>query len=246
MNKTNKVAVVTGASQGIGLGIFEELEKAGFTTIKTDILPNTTGEKNYFKCDISSVSDRAALAEFIEKNYGRLDLLVNNAGVAPRVRMDILETTEESFDFVNSINLKAAFFMCQTFANLMIKFAKTVKDYTPAIVNIGSISAYTSSTMRGEYCTSKAGMSMVTSLFADRLASENIAVFEVRPGVIVTPMTAAVTEKYQKMIDDGLTPVKALGTPKDVAQAVLAAANLPIFSTGTIINADGGFAVRRL
>ena len=160
----------------------------------------------------------------------------------------MLETTEESFDRVVGINTKGTFFMCQTFANLMIGYqAKSLADYNPRIVNISSVSSYTSSTSRGEYCISKAGVSMTTLLFADKLAEYGIPVFEVRPGIIKTPMTDVVAAKYDKLIEEGLTPIKRWGTPEDVAKCVLAAASgLLDFGTGTVLNADGGFHIRRL
>ena len=182
------------------------------------------------------------------ERYGRLDLHVNNAGVAPNVRLDILETTEESFDRLMRINLKGTFFMCQTVARAMIALQqKGIAGYHPRIVNIASMSSYTSSTNRGEYCISKAGISMVTKLFADKLAEYGIGVFEVRPGIIMTDMTKTVTEKYQKLIDEGVTPIKRFGQPEDVANCVLAAASgLLDFATGQVLNADGGFHIRRL
>ena len=242
-----KVALVTGASQGIGKGIADALCDAGYEVVRVSRHPERDGD-DHFRCDISSAEDRAALAEFIDKKYGRLDLLVNNAGVACEVRLDVLETTEESFDRVVGINTKGTFFMCQTFANLMIGYqGRGLVDYTPRIVNISSVSSYTSSTSRGEYCISKAGISMTTLLFADRLAEYGIPVFEVRPGIIKTPMTDVVSAKYDKLIEEGLTPIKRWGTPEDVAKCVLAASSgLLDFGTGTVLNADGGFHIRRL
>ena len=243
----NKIALVTGADQGIGKGIADLLKTSGYEVIYSDVHPEMEGEV-YCKCDISKAEDRAALAAFIDEKYGRLDLLVNNAGVACKVRLDVLETTEESFDRVVGINTKGTFFMCQTFANLMIGYqAKGLEGYEPRIVNIASNSSYTSSTSRGEYCISKAGVSMTTLLFADKLAEYGIPVFEVRPGIIKTPMTDVVSAKYDKLISEGLTPIKRWGTPEDVAKCVLAAASgLLDFGTGTVLNADGGFHIRRL
>ena len=242
-----KIALVTGAYQGIGFGIANMLGKEGYTVIYSDVFDSMDVE-NYFKCDISKADDRAALAEYVDKNFGRLDLLVNNAGVACKVRLDVLETTEESFDRVVGINTKGTFFMCQTFANLMIKYlGKNMQDYIPRIVNIASNSSYTSSTSRGEDCISKAGVSMTTTLFADKLAEYGIPVFEVRPGIIKTPMTEVVSAKYDKLIAEGITPIKRWGTPEDVAKCVVAAASgLLDFGTGTVLNADGGFHIRRL
>ena len=242
-----KIALVTGAYQGIGKGIADSLKNAGYEVIYSDVHPEMEGEV-YCKCDISKAEDRLALADFVEKKYGRLDLLVNNAGVACKVRLDVLETTEESFDRVVGINTKGTFFMCQTFGNLMISYqAKGLEGYEPRIVNIASNSSYTSSTSRGEYCISKAGVSMTTLLFADKLAEFGIPVFEVRPGIIKTPMTDVVSAKYDKLINEGITPIKRWGTPEDVANCVIAAASgLLDFGTGTVLNADGGFHIRRL
>ncbi|MBO4262937.1 MAG: SDR family oxidoreductase, partial [Clostridia bacterium] len=199
-------------------------------------------------CDISSADDRLALREYVDKNFGRLDLLVNNAGVACAKRLDILETTEESFDRLIKINTKGTFFMCQTFANFMLSKIGKTHDYFPRIVNISSNSSYTSSVSRGEYCISKAGVSMITKLFADRLGGYGIPVLEVRPGIIKTPMTEVVAEKYDKLIfEEGITPFRRWGTPEDVAKCVCAVAlGLLDFSTGTAINADGGFHIKRL
>ena len=242
-----KIALVTGAYQGIGKGIADLLKTSGYEVIYSDVHPEMEGEV-YCKCDISKAEDRAALAAFVDEKYGRLDLLVNNAGVACKVRLDVLETTEESFDRVVGINTKGTFFMCQTFANLMIKFQQSgIENYIPRIVNIASNSSYTSSVSRGEYCISKAGVSMITTLFADKLAEYGIPVFEVRPGIIKTPMTEVVTAKYDKLIAEGITPIKRWGTPEDVAKCVVAAGSgLLDFGTGTVLNADGGFHIRRL
>lgn len=247
-----KTALVTGSAQGIGKGIAELLAKNGYTVICSDVkaeLDEPLSENTEcIQLNITSEKDRLAALDYIEKKYGRLDLLVNNAGVACKVRLDILETTEESFDRVVGINTKGTFFMCQLFANYMIScLDKALPDYEPRIVNIASNSSYTSSTSRGEYCISKAGVSMITTLFADRLGEYNIPVLEVRPGIIKTPMTEVVTAKYDKLIAEGITPIKRWGTPEDVAKCVLAVAEgLLDFSTGTAINADGGFHIKRL
>ena len=242
-----KVALVTGSYQGIGKGIADLLKKEGYKVIYSDVRDEMAGEE-YVKCDISKAEDRQNLVRYVDEKYGRLDVLVNNAGVACKVRLDILETTEESFDRVVGINTKGTFFMCQAFANYMISRLNQVEDYIPRIINIASNSSYTSSVSRGEYCISKAGVSMVTTLFADKLGEYGIPVFEVRPGIIQTPMTECVTEKYNKLIfEDGITPIKRWGTPEDVAKCVYAAASgLLDFGTGTVLNADGGFHIRRL
>ena len=201
-----------------------------------------------YRCDISDEGEvNRVIGDAIEK-LGKIDLLVNNAGVACEKRLDILETTEESFDRLLRINTKGTFFMCRLFARHMIEQKQKDAEYVPRIVNISSVSAYTSSVSRGEYCISKAGISMVTKLFADRLAEYGIPVFEVRPGIIATDMTECVKEKYDRMIsEEGITPIRRWGTPEDVANCVLAAAGgLLDFGTGTVLNADGGFHIRRL
>ncbi|MBR2286683.1 MAG: 3-ketoacyl-ACP reductase [Clostridia bacterium] len=246
-----KVALVTGSTRGIGKGIADLLCKEGWQTVysgtrpvRPDGLEETAG---YVSCDISRAEDRERALSYIKTNYGRIDLLVNNAGVAPLKRQDILEMTEESFDRVHAINLKGTLFMCQLFAREMIAERDAVTDWHPRIINIGSMSAYTSSTSRGEYCISKAGVGMVTRLFADRLAQEGIGVFEVRPGIIDTDMTKVVHEKYEHLIQEGLLPVKRFGKPEDVANMVLACASgLLDYSAGQVLDADGGFQLRRL
>jgi len=178
-----------------------------------------------------------------------LDLLVNNAGVAPSARADLLEANEESFDRLVSINLKGPYFLTQAAARWMVeqRNAGSIANYQPAIVNITSVSAYAASPERGDYCVAKAGLAMMTKLYAARLASEGINVYEIRPGVIATDMTAAVKAKYDLLIGEGLTPIKRWGTPEDVGRAVaaIAAGSFP-FSTGEVINVDGGFHLRQL
>jgi NAD(P)-dependent dehydrogenase (short-subunit alcohol dehydrogenase family) len=199
------------------------------------------------QADIGVASDRDFLVRETLEKYGRLDLLVNNAGMAPRQRMDLLQTTEISYDEVMGVNLKGPFFLTQRVANVMIELLQQGKVEQPKIINIGSMSAYTASVNRGEYCISKAGMGMMTALFADRLAEYGILVYEVRPGVINTDMTSGVKGRYDALIGGGLTPLKRWGEPDDVARAVLAIVQgyLP-FSTGEVINVDGGFHLRRL
>ena len=246
-----KTALVTGSSRGIGRGIADLLYENGYAVVYCGTKPqrpvDLAPEADYFPCDISDGAQRHAVIAHVLETYGRLDVLVNNAGVAPLVRRDLLEMEEESFDRVLGINLKGTMFMCQLAANAMIEGRKTLTDYSPRIVNIGSMSAYTSSTSRGEYCISKAGVGMVTKLFADRLASEGIPVFEVRPGIIDTDMTSVVHEKYERMIEGGLLPVQRFGKPADVARMVLACCSgLLDYSAGQVLDADGGFALRRL
>ncbi|OGO59979.1 MAG: 3-ketoacyl-ACP reductase, partial [Chloroflexi bacterium RBG_19FT_COMBO_47_9] len=208
-----KVALVTGSRRGIGLATAKALSGADYKVLLSDIieeeefteqlakLRSEGHDFDYYKCDISNELDRRVIFEHVADRFGRLDVLVNNAGVAPNVRMDILSTTKQSLYQLLDINLCGTFFMCQCGANCMISMlTKGLKDYSPRIVNISSISAYTSSINRGEYCISKAGVSMVTMLFADKLAEYGIPVFEVRPGIILTEMTAVVKDKYEKLI----------------------------------------------
>jgi NAD(P)-dependent dehydrogenase (short-subunit alcohol dehydrogenase family) len=196
------------------------------------------------QADIASSADRRRLANDAWAAFGGIDLLVNNAGIAPSVRADILEASEESFDELISTNLKGPYFLTQLVARRMIDggHANTAK-----IINITSISAYAASFNRGDYCISKAGLAMMTQLYAARLAEHGINVYEIRPGVIETDMTGPVKAKYDKLIADGLTPIRRWGAPDDVAKAVVAIAkDLFPFSTGEVINVDGGFHVRRL
>lgn len=254
-----RVALVTGAGRGIGRGIALALAKAGWTvvvnyhsnaaaaddTVKT--IRQAGGEATAARADIAVAADRVRLVEQVMADHRRIDLLVNNAGMAPRQRVDVLETSEASYDEVMAVNLKGPFFLTQLVAKTMIELLAQSMIDAPKIVNIGSMSAYTSSTNRGEYCLSKAGMGMMTMLFADRLAQHGINVYEVRPGIIATDMTSAVVEKYDKLIRDGLTPIRRWGQPEDVARVVVAIAEgyLP-FSTGEIINVDGGLHFHRL
>ncbi len=250
---SDKIAVVTGGRRGIGLGIAESLAEIGYRVVATGVsqdpgegLDRLGGKAVYIQADSSVAGDRKRLLDTVEKEFGRLDLLVNNAGIAPKVRADLLDMSEESFDRVVGTNLRGTFFMTQEAARLMIRLRKDGEE-PPMIVNIGSMSAYTSSTNRGEYCMSKAGVSMVTMLFADRLASYGINVYEIRPGIIRTDMTEKVTEKYDRLIADGITPIKRWGTPGDIGKAVAAIAGGAFpFSTGEIINVDGGFHLQRL
>lgn len=259
MSRVNKAAIVTGASRGIGNAIAMELARDGYaiaamaTKEENDIKPIMDKIRAegvpvmYYKGDIMSQKCRQELVDRTMEAFGRIDVLVNNAGVAPRSRMDILETTEESMDFVLDVNLKGTFFLTQMAANAMIKEMNTIEGIRPKIVNISSVSAYTSSTQRGEYCISKAGISMITTLFADRLAEYGINVYEIRPGIIMTDMTSVVRDKYSKLIEDGLTPIKRWGYPEDIASAVsVLCSDKLAFSTGEVINVDGGFHIRRL
>jgi NAD(P)-dependent dehydrogenase (short-subunit alcohol dehydrogenase family) len=255
----NRVAIVTGASRGIGNAIAAKLAGEGYAIVAvgTSALEKVSANLQkiqqsgtrfaYVQADVSTDAGRQSIVNCAMEQFGRIDVLVNNAGVAPKVRMDILETTEESMDRVLGINLKSTFFLSQAVANIMRREVAEIPGITPKIVNISSISAYTSSTMRAEYCISKAAISMVTLLFADRLADEGINVYEIRPGVINTDMTSVVKEKYDALISSGLTPIKRWGQPEDVANAVsVVCSGMLNFSTGEVINVDGGFHIRRL
>ena len=243
------VAVVTGGARGIGRGITEELLKDGFSVLIASRNENGLAEikekypdKVFFcPCDISDIAQIENLYEFAREKFGRIDLLVNNSGVAPRERKNILEITPDDFDYVLDINLKGTFFVTQKFVPLLKECEKS------RIVNISSMSAYTASVNRGEYCISKAGISMTTKLFAARLAEYGISVIEIRPGIIETDMTAKVKEKYEKLISEGITPIKRMGSPEDIGKCVVAVARGNFdFCTGTVIDCDGGFNVRRL
>ncbi len=243
-------AVITGSSRGIGLGIAKELLKIGCTVVLSarkespeveELKKEYNGRVVFVPCDISDIGDIENLVSEVKKNFSSIDLLVNNAGVAPKVRKDILEITPEDFDFVADINLKGTFFVTQKFVPLLKENGKA------RIVNISSMSAYTASVNRGEYCVSKAGISMITKLFAARLAEFGISVLEIRPGIIETEMTAKVKEKYENMIAEGLTPIKRMGQPEDIGKCVASIANGNFdFCTGTVIDCDGGFNVRCL
>lgn len=243
-----KIALVTGVAGGIGKATAKKLLENGIAVYGMDVVSEMPekleGEFTYIKGDLSKSEDREAYVKTAIEKYGRIDILVNVAGVAPKVRNDILEMTEESYDFVMNINTKGTLFLTQLAAREMIK---NEGDNKGAIVNISSMSAYTSSTSRGEYCISKAGVSMVTTLFADRLAEYGIMVNEIRPGIIATGMTEKVKAKYDALIDDGLLPVKRWGQPEDIANAVYILANgsLP-YVTGQSVDVDGGFHIRRL
>lgn len=245
MNKP--VALVTGASRGIGRGIAIDLART-HTVIATyrgrkdaaDSLQAETGAIP-FQCDIASPEDREALMAFTIEKCGRLDLLVNNAGMAPRQRRDILEADEESFDELIATNLKGPHFLTQAAARWM------EKQGSGRIVFITSISAYAASVNRGEYCISKAGLSMSVALYAQRLAAHGISVFEVRPGIIRTDMIAAVEKTYDEKIAGGLLPQRRMGEASDIAKAIRAIADgLLDYSTGQILNLDGGFHLRSL
>jgi NAD(P)-dependent dehydrogenase (short-subunit alcohol dehydrogenase family) len=255
----NRVALVTGGSRGIGFGIALELAKIGFNlaingmrheTNVTDALNKLKSFGNdviYCQGNVSSANDRSEMINHIERHYGKLHVLVNNAGIAPKQRNDILQATEESFDDVIFTNLKGPYFLTQSVANWMINQLKADPEFTASIINISSISATVASVNRGEYCISKAGISMATQLFAARLGEFNIPVYEVRPGVIRTDMTAGVQEKYNKLIEEGVFVQKRWGEPEDVGRVVASLAKGDfMYSTGQVIMVDGGMTIPRL
>ncbi len=260
------IALVTGGTRGIGRAIAIELAGLGYDLAIShwDLGPDgkpapdagqeatTRIEAAGAAClciaaDVSATDDRQRLIDEVRGRFGQCDMLVNNAGVAPTQRADLLEATEASFDRVMSINLRGPYFLTQLVANWMVQQQADNAAFAGRIVNIASISSYTASPARGEYCLSKAGVSMMTKLFAARLGEYGIGVFELRPGIIATDMTAAVTEKYDALIAEGITPIRRWGQPEDVANAVGAIASGKLdFATGTVLDVDGGFHVQRL
>lgn len=254
-----RVALITGGSRGIGYECARHLARAGF-----DLAINGVREEEavkealealrqldcrviYCRGDVSSASDRRNLLAEIRDRFGNLHVLINNAGVAPKERLDILETTEESFDYVLGINLKGTFFLTQVASNWMIDQQRQDKDFRGCIINISSISASVASVNRGEYCIAKAGLGMVTKLFAARLGEYGIPVYEIRPGIIRTDMTAGVVEKYDQLIAEGLCITDRWGFPDDVGKAAAALASSDFrYSTGQVIMVDGGLTVPRL
>jgi len=260
MAKTGKkIAIITGSGRGIGRGIAVQLAQAGWKITINDVgnpeppqetlkLIREAGSDGIIvMSDVTSAADRERLVTETLECFGQIDLLVNNAGIGPRQRLDILESSEQSMREVLDVNLIGPFFLTQLVARKMIELLDKGTIENPKIVNIGSISAYTSSTSRPEYCISKAAVGMTTLLYADRLAAYGINVYEIRPGIIQTPMTAGVKDKYDQLIAEGITPIKRWGQPEDVGKAILAIAEdyLP-FSTGQVIDVDGGFHIQRL
>lgn len=262
--KKRPVALITGSGRGIGRGIALELANSGFDIAGLDIVFEPENKKvglfevkelvnalgaDFFPLqgDISDLAAHEKILGEVSGHFGRIDLLVNNAGVAPLVRLDILETTPESFDRVFGTNARGAFFFTQKAAKQMVLQVKKSPDPKPAIIFITSISAAVSSPSRAEYCISKAALSMTAALFADRLAEFGINVYEVRPGIVETDMTAPVRERYDKLIAEGLVPQKRWGFPEDVGKAVVALAKgyFP-FSTGLVLEVSGGMNIRRL
>ena len=253
------VAFITGGTRGIGLGIAHCLADNGFDLAINGMRPYSEVEKVlndlrskdirvvYFRGDIGDKNARISMIEQAVNFFGRFNVLVNNAGVAPKERNDILNATEESFDYVLNTNLKGTYFLSQLAANAMVQFKRDDAAFHGCIVNITSVSAEMASTNRGEYCVAKAGLSMMSKLFAVRLGEYDLPVYEVQPGVIATDMTAGVKEKYDKMFGEGLAPQRRWGQPDDVGKVVaaLAKGELP-YATGQIIRVDGGIAVQRL
>jgi len=254
-----KVALITGGTRGIGLGIAIELAKAGFNlalsgkreeasvTLILKELAELGTEVAYFQSDVSVTADRQQLLGAVMKRFSRVNVLVNNAGIAPTERRDILEATEESFEEVLHVNLQGPYFLTQLFANQMIDSKKQVPDEFFCIINISSVSASFASVNRGEYCISKAGIAMATKLWATRLGEFDIPVYEIQPGVIKTDMTSGVQKKYDLMFQNGLAIQQRWGLPEDVGKvaASMATGNLP-YSTGQVVLVDGGISVPRL
>ena len=254
-----QVALVTGGSRGIGYGIVKHLAMQGFDIAINGVRPEEVVrdviesikafgvDVIYCQGDISLTEDRKKILQRVRDHYNKLNILVNNAGIAPKERRDVLSTTEESFDEVISTNLKGNYFLTQDAANWMIKQKQTDANYSGCIINVSSISATVASVNRGEYCISKAGISMATQLFAVRLGEFNIPVYEVRPGIISTDMTAGVKEKYDKLIEEGLCVQKRWGEPDDVGKVVASLAKGDfMYSTGQVIMIDGGLTIPRL
>jgi len=254
-----KTALVTGAGRGIGRGIAEYLAGDGWT-VAVNYRTNEASAAETFEsvkrrggggfivqADIADLATHEKLVGRVMDKTGRIDLLVNNAGTAPRQRVDMLETSPESYDHVMATNLRGPFFLSQRVAKVMIQLLKKNAIESPKIINITSLNAVTASINRAEYCLSKAGLSMTTSLWAVRLADYGINVYEIRPGITETDMTAGVKEKYDRLIAEGSSLIRRWGQPEDIGKAVSAIAGGTLgFSTGEVINVDGGFHVRRL
>jgi len=253
------VALVTGGTRGIGLGIARALAQDGWNLALCGVRPEAdiqgvlddlrTGgiEVSYAQADLSRVDDRERLVAFVRDRYGSVNALVNNAGRAPRVRADLLDATEESFEEVLRTNLQGPYFLTQQLVTQMLERRKNDTSFPASVVFVTSVSADMASPNRGEYCVSKAGLAMTVKLFAARLASVGIPVYEVRPGIIATDMTAAVRDIYDRRIADGLIPESRWGTPDDVGRAVAALLRGDIpYATGTVVYIDGGLSIPRL
>jgi NAD(P)-dependent dehydrogenase (short-subunit alcohol dehydrogenase family) len=254
-----KTALITGGTRGIGYGIADALASRGFDLAIKGVRPESEITEKlvslekygyrvfYCRGDIGNASDRKKIADQAAEYLGRLNVLVNNAGVAPKKRVDVLELDEEGFDYVMDINLKGTFFLSQDIGRRMIAQKTVTPSFEGCIITITSISAEVASLNRGEYCMAKAGLGMMTKLLAARLGEVGIPVYEVRPGIIDTDMTAGVKEKYDRLIREGLTIEKRWGKPEDIGKIVAALAEGEIpYATGQVICADGGMGIRRL
>lgn len=254
-----QVALVTGGTRGIGLGIAVELAKEGIhlavsgmrqeekVSAVLDQLRTFGIEVIYCRGDVGVAADRKGVIQKVREKFGQLNFLVNNAGVAPKERLDLLEATEESFEEVMKTNLQGPYFLTQEVSRWLVEQKSKDSGFFGAIINISSVSATIASVNRGEYCVSKAGMAMMTSLFATRLGEHDIPVYEIRPGVIDTDMTAGVRPKYDRLFSEGLSPQARWGKPSDVGKIVKAlVTGLLPYSTGAVIMADGGLTIPRL
>lgn len=247
---------MTGGTRGIGLGIARALAADGWRLALCGVRPadevqellgSFAGRAEYWQADVGNPQDRARLADALAARFGALHALVNNAGRAPRVRADILEATEESFEELLRVNLQGPYFLTQALARQMVERRSADASFSSAVVFVTSVSAEMASVMRGEYCVSKAGLAMAVRLFAVRLAAAGIPVYEVRPGIIATDMTAAVREMYDARIAGGLVPEGRWGQPEDVGRTVAALLRGDVpYATGSVIHVDGGLAVPRL
>ena len=259
MESDTPVALITGSSRGVGRAIALELAAAGFDIVvnyvaNRDAAENTArgvAERDrraiVVEADVSSPEPRRQLVSATRDAFGRIDALVNNAAVAPRRRADLLEMAPDSYAEILATNLEGPFFLTQEVARWMVEIRQREPGRRLSIVNISSLSEYTASVDRGEYCIAKAGLAMLTELFAVRLARDNILVNSVRPGIIATDMTAAAREKYDRLIADGLTPLRRWGQPEDVARVVRALTRGDFdFSTGAVLDVDGGFHLKSL
>jgi len=258
-SSARRVALVTGGTRGIGLGIASALSANGWSlavsglrderdaAASLELLRSAGADVLYVRSDVGLPRDRSELVEAVTARFGGLDALVNNAGRAPRVRADLLEASEESFEELLRTNLQGPYFLAQRVAPLLMERARTDPRTRPAIVFVTSVSAEFASTNRGEYCVSKAGLAMAVRLYAARLAGEGVAVYEVRPGLIATDMTAGVTDVYDQRIAGGLVPEGRWGTPADVGRAVAALLRGDVpYATGTVVHVDGGLSIPRL
>jgi len=254
-----RVALVTGGTRGIGLGVARALAADGFDLALCglreagDVAPVLAeieaagAAASYFRADVAERADRARLVSGVRERFSRLHVLVNNAGVGPRARVDLLEASEESFERLLRTNLQGPYFLTQAVAHWMVEQRRAEEGWSGCIVNVTSVSATMASTSRGEYCVSKAGLAMASQLWAVRLAEAGIPVYDVRPGIVRTDMTAAVAEKYDRLIGEGLVPQGRWGTPADVGRVVaaLARGDAP-YSTGAVVAVDGGLTIPRL